>query len=147
MADTNLKDRSPSPVRNGERNRDTSSEMRQTTSSSRRIQRELDRMKQADDYERMRRKERGKEEVQKILAAKNEEKIKKGITITPEVEASRDAIRKAMQVNNLSYGRFHILDRHFYIRLCRQTGRTLSEQAERQVKLHQDRQTDRAISE
>ncbi|KAK7108756.1 uncharacterized protein [Littorina saxatilis] len=66
------------------------------SSSRKRMERELERMRKADENERLRYKARRRKEVKKAVAAMYERKTQDGVTMTPDVEESRTAIRKIM---------------------------------------------------
>ena len=70
---------------------------KRVSSSRARMERELLRMSQADENERLRQKDTRQKEVKTAIAAVYDRKKQEGVTLTADVEASRSAIKVMMR--------------------------------------------------
>ncbi|KAL8592798.1 hypothetical protein ACOMHN_045952 [Nucella lapillus] len=70
---------------------------KRVTSSRLRMERELSRLKQLEERDKLLQKERRRKEVRKAVGEVRKERERKGVTLTPDVEASRAAIRDIMK--------------------------------------------------
>ncbi|XP_076466801.1 uncharacterized protein LOC143298026 [Babylonia areolata] len=70
---------------------------KRVTSGRLRIERELSRLKEVEEQERRLQKSRRKMEEEKAVEAVHREREKKGVTLTPDVEACRAAVRHMMR--------------------------------------------------
>lgn len=84
-------------LQSGERENSTASSTKLSSSGKRRMKKDLERMAHAREEEQLLKREIRMKEVSEALAALHERKRQEGVTLTPDVKASREVIRTIMR--------------------------------------------------